>query len=565
MKLRPIIALVLQLTACGEVTSGQPEQEVVSSQSKFLTASNPVTGQYIVVFTEGTVEPLQVQTVSEALLSRFGGELKEVYQFALQGFSARMTAEQAQALSRDAAVKYVQEDNQSAISFTEMAASWGLDRLDQRTLPLSETYSYDPVSGANVHVYVMDTGVRTSHSEFTGRIGNGANFVADGNDSAEDCHGHGTHIAATIAGTRFGIAKHAIIHPIRAQDCQGGGPDSMVIKAVDWIYSNHISPAVVNVSLYTATLPALEDAIRASIAHGITYVFAAANDSFDACQRTPARVSEGITVGATTKLDRMASFSNFGSCVDVFAPGEGIVAAGIANDSAVKTMSGTSMAAPHVSGAAALFLGRNLTASPATVAAAIKANSTPGLIAGLGLNSPNLLLRLAPLPAPVCTVDITQTASGADPAFTVKWTGPNSNSCSYDFDGVKAGDIPCNGTAVLKQQPLGNHLLTLLPPNYEGSGECATTFRVRPACSVSISPASGSISAGTQFTATWTSQGNFCAYAKDDQNAGSIGCNGSATIAASSYGVGKHSYTLVTSAEFGYPSVCDSNEIVVTH
>lgn len=554
----------IQLVACSDGSPGSGvNDEVVTSQSKFLKSSHPVSGQYIVVLAS-TVSSADVKATSESLTRRFGGQVIDVYEHALKGFSVRMTEATAQALAKDPSVKYIQEDSHSAITVTQANSAWGLDRIDQQTQPLNTTYSYIPQAGAGVHVYVMDTGVRTTHSEFAGRIGNGANFVADGNDTVEDCHGHGTHVAATIAGTTYGVAKKAIIHPLRAQDCKGGGPDSMVIKAVDWVYKNHQKPAVVNMSLYTATLPALEDAIRASIANGITYVIAAGNEGIDACTKTPARVTEAITVGATTFSDYKASFSNDGPCLDLFAPGDGIRSAGIESDIDSAVLSGTSMAAPHVSGVAALILSQNSSATPADVQKVLTESATKGVVTVFNNPSPNLLLRAPTLPPPACTVAISQTEAGADPAFTVEWNGPASDACTYEFDGVNMGPVACSGTAVLKQQPLGVHGLTLLPPNYNGTGECSVSYRVRPSCLIELSSTSGSIAANTPITVTWKSTGNFCSYTQDGKNRGPIACSGTATLEARTFTQGTHTLGLFTAAEFGYYSQCTSPAFTIT-
>lgn len=551
-----------QLLACSEEIEENPSRGKVTVQSKFLRAAEPVNEQYIVVLNANTAGQA-ARTLAESLVSKYGGELGIVYEHALVGFSVKMNEAQALALAGDAAVQYIQEDNQTSIAVTQTNPVWGLDRIDSKDKERNYAYSYIPEAGAGVHVYVMDTGVRTTHSEFLGRMGNGANFVADGNSTYEDCHGHGTHVAATIAGTTYGAAKKAIIHPLRAQDCKGGGPDSMVLAAIDWVFANHQKPAVVNMSLYTANLPAIEAAIRASIANGIVYVYSAGNDSGDACVKTPSRVAEGITVGATDSSDTKAGFSNDGSCVDIFAPGVGIVSAGHRSDTDVATMSGTSMSTPYVSGVVALMLSQNPTATPAQIQQTLINNASVGFIKAFSRPTPNRLLRTPALPTPDCTVSVTQTASGAEPAYTLTWTGPASDSCTYSVGNVPAGQVSCNGSAVLTGQVPGIQSYTLMPPNYAGTGECSVAYRVLPACEVTISPSTGSVSANTVFTVTWKSDGAFCGYSKNGRSLGAVACSGSTTTTAAFFGAGSHTLGLRSAAEFGFNSFCDSNEITV--
>lgn len=270
--------------------------------------------------------------------------------------------------------------------------SWGLDRIDQRTLPLDGDYNYGSTA-SRVTVYVVDSGIRRTHRDFGGRVSTGPDFMSPGG-SADDCYGHGTHVAATIGGTSYGVAKGVRLVPLRVFDCNGHGPDDRLVTAVDWITAHASRPAVVNMSLRADAYPdpALDSAIRRSIAAGITYVVAAGNDQRDACGVSPADVDEAITVGAVDSSDMRAAESNYGRCVDLFAPGVQIPSAGIGDDSSIVSMSGTSMATAHVSGVAALYLQRNPDASPAEVEKVLIDGATKGVVSNAGPGSPNALV-----------------------------------------------------------------------------------------------------------------------------------------------------------------------------
>lgn len=270
--------------------------------------------------------------------------------------------------------------------------SWGLDRIDQRTLPLDGDYDYGSIASL-VTVYVVDSGIRKTHHDFGGRVTAGPDFISPGG-SADDCYGHGTHVAATIGGTYYGVAKGVRLVPLRVFDCTGYGPDDRLVTAVEWITAHAARPAVVNMSLRADAYPdpALDSAIRRSIAAGITYVVAAGNDHKDACGVAPADVGEAITVGSVDGSDTRAAESNYGRCVDLFAPGVEIPSAGIGDDSSIVSMSGTSMATAHVSGIAALYLQRNPKASPAEVEKVLLDRATRGVVSDAGPGSPNALV-----------------------------------------------------------------------------------------------------------------------------------------------------------------------------
>ncbi|MFD1366300.1 S8 family serine peptidase [Actinoplanes sichuanensis] len=321
---------------------------------------------------------------------------------ALPGFTADLTPARAAELRRDPAVAAVEPVRRVQISDTQTDAPWGLDRTDQRALPLDGSYTWTG-GGEGVTAYVVDTGVLPTHSDFGGRASAPVSTVDDP-FGVTDCHGHGTHVAGTLAGTTYGVAKRATIVGVRVLDCQGTGTDEEVIAGLDWVIANHTTgPAVVNLSLGGDPSPALEQAVNATIADGIVVVAAAGNDGADACGHSPARVPAAVTVGATDDDDSLAWFSNRGPCVDLLAPGDGVLSAATWSSTASTTMSGTSMATPHVAGAAALMLGREPQLTPAVVAARLTSSATPDKITGVPGSTPNLLLATLTTPLPLAT------------------------------------------------------------------------------------------------------------------------------------------------------------------
>ncbi|MBU8895114.1 S8 family peptidase [Corallococcus sp. H22C18031201] len=359
-----------------------------ATREKFITVARKVPGEYVVVLAE-PARGLSAQEVSASvaqLSARHGGTPFQVYASALRGFASRMTEAQARAMAAAPEVALVQENGVLRLEETQTGATWGIDRMDQRDLPLDQHYLYRR-SGRGVHVYLLDTGIRPTHREFGGRAD--APF-----DSAEvggkgiDCHGHGTHVAATVGGRVYGMAKDAQLHAVRVLGCTGGGTTAGVVAGVDWVAAHHQSPAVANMSLGGPVDAVLDEAVRRAVRSGVTFVVAAGNESEDACLHSPARVDEVLSVGATNVGDARASFSNYGQCVDLFAPGEGIVSAWMTDDSATQVLSGTSMASPHVTGAVALYLEANPTASPEAVARALVDNATPDKVSHAGRCSP---------------------------------------------------------------------------------------------------------------------------------------------------------------------------------
>lgn len=351
-------------------------------------AEGAIPDSYIVVL-KPSASP--VRTLVSQLTARLGGVVDRTYSAALRGYSAKMTETQARRLAADPAVAYVEQNRTFHITDTEPnPPSWGLDRVDQHSLPLNDSYTYS-TTASNVHAYVIDTGINLSHNDFGGRATTGYDFV-DNDDDATDCHGHGTHVAGTIGGSAYGLAKDVRLVAVRVLDCRGSGSYDQVIAGIDWVTANAVKPAVANMSLGGAADSAVDAAVSNSIASGVTYAIAAGNSHTNACRESPARVPEAITVGATADDDRRASYSDYGSCVDIFAPGTGITSDWIGNDTATDTISGTSMASPHVAGAAALYLAQNPSATPEQVRDALVSAGTPDVVGNAGNGSPNVLL-----------------------------------------------------------------------------------------------------------------------------------------------------------------------------
>ena len=330
-----------------------------------------------------------------ALAGKHSARVAATYSHALRGFAGTMTAAQARRMAADPAVAYVQPDVVHRASETQAnPPSYGLDRIDQRNRPLDNSYTYARTA-ADVRAYIIDTGIRTTHTDFGGRAVSGFDAVDGG--AADDCNGHGTHVAGTVGGAAHGVAKSVQLVAVRVLNCQGSGTTAQVIAGIDWVTANAAKPAVANMSLGGGADTALDNAVRNSIGSGVSYAIAAGNGllgliALDACTQSPARVAEALTVSATDSTDRKASWANRGTCVDLFAPGIGITSAWATGDAATNTISGTSMAAPHVAGAAALYLSANPAATPAQVGSAIVGAATTGVVTSPGTGSPNRLL-----------------------------------------------------------------------------------------------------------------------------------------------------------------------------
>jgi subtilisin family serine protease len=321
-----------------------------------------------------------------------------VYTAAVNGFAGTLNAGQLNALRHNPNVAYIEQDAPMQASTTQTGATWGLDRIDQASLPLSTTFSYNN-TGLGVNAYIIDTGIRLTHSQFVGRVSTGYDAVTAGGN-ANDCNGHGTHVAGTVGGTTHGVAKGANLIAVRVLDCAGSGTTAGVIAGVDWVANNHVKPAVGNMSLGGGASTTLDNAVANAISQGVTMAVAAGNGNMggkaqNACNYSPARVASALTVSATSSTDAKASYANYGTCVDIFAPGNSITSAWYTSDIATSTISGTSMASPHVAGVVALYLQSNPTASTSAVANAITSGATLNKVTNAGTGSPNRLLFTA--------------------------------------------------------------------------------------------------------------------------------------------------------------------------
>ncbi len=358
--------------------------------------ANAIPNSYIVVYKDSAVSAQNVGSVTDRLAAKHDAKVNYRYTAALRGFAGAMSDSAARKLAADPSVAFVQQNGIVSLAATQTPTpSWGLDRIDQADLPLNNSYTYPDSAGQGVTAYIIDTGIRTTHADFGGRAVWGTNTTGDGNNT--DCNGHGTHVASTTGGVAYGVAKRVNLVAVKVLNCAGSGSFAGVAQGIDYVTAQHAAgaPAVANMSLGAqGSDAATETAVRNSIADGVTYSLASGNSNSDACNFTPARVAEAITVNASTNTDARASFSNFGTCTDIFAPGQNITAAWNTSDSATNTISGTSMAAPHVAGGAALILGATPSATPAAVWSAMSAASTPNKITSPGTGSPNRLLRV---------------------------------------------------------------------------------------------------------------------------------------------------------------------------
>ncbi|MFE2554928.1 S8 family peptidase [Streptomyces sp. NPDC059352] len=359
-------------------------------------SADAVPGSYIVTLKQGAGFKA-ASAKGRNLIAGYGGTVRKTFGSALNGYTATLGEAAARRLAADPAVASVEQNQVYRADATQTNAPWGLDRIDQANLPLSGTYTYPDTAGGGVTAYVIDTGVRISHSQLAGRAVNGYDAV-DGDSVAQDGNGHGTHVATTIAGSTYGVAKAAKIVAVRVLDNNGSGTTAGVIAGIDWVTSNHAAgaPAVANLSLGGGASTALDNAVKNSIADGVTYAVAAGNSGVNAASTSPARVAAAITVGATSNTDAKAAWSNYGSVLDLFAPGVSITAGWHTSDTATNTISGTSMATPHVAGAAAVYLAGHASATPAQVATALVNAATPNKVTSPGSGSPNRLLRLVP-------------------------------------------------------------------------------------------------------------------------------------------------------------------------
>jgi subtilisin family serine protease len=438
--------------------------------------------EYIVVF-DGDVD--DVEGRARSLVNGHGGTLHYTYTTALRGFSAHMTAQAAEAIADLKGVAFVEQNQVAEATDVQTNATWGLDRVDQAALPLDGNYSYTE-TGADVNVYIIDTGIRRTHTQFGGRVVPAFNGVGD-KYGPDGCHWHGTHVAGTIGGSLVGVAKSARLYSVRVLDCNSGGSVGGVIAGVDWVASHRTLPAIANMSLITGFSQSLNAAIENAIGAGVTFVVAAGNSNDVACNYSPASVKSAITVAASTDLDVEASFSNYGTCVDLFAPGTQVYSALNANDYAMGISSGTSMAAPHVTGIAALLLQRNPWATPAQIQETVVASATQGRLSGVVQGTPNLLARSVdePLPAigepataaPVASFSVSCPSSKSKCAFDASSSSDDNGVVAYQYDfgdGI-VGERTTDPRALHNYQWKMNYTIRLTV--WDAKGLYSTTWR----------------------------------------------------------------------------------------
>ena len=416
-----------QLGPVDQVLRPQPAQPPASRPAESLLnrdrgsirrVDDAIDGRYIVALDEPNGRSLtSIARIASTLTRLYGGRADYIYNTAFVGFAAKMSRLQAERLAADDRVRFVEQDSKVKLVASQRNPPWGLDRIDQAALPLNQ--GFDPgADGDGVHVYVIDTGIRRDHEDFGGRIGEGFSSIDEtgqptgnilsaildgltgndggeqGDDPTQDCNGHGTHVAGTVGGRQYGVAKGVMLHPVRVLGCDGSGSASGVIAGIDWVTKNHVHPAVANLSLGSGASRSVDEAVERAVRAKVVVVAAAGNEDQDACDVSPARVKEALTVGATDKNDARASFSNWGRCLDLFAPGKDIASAWFEGPRSTKTISGTSMAAPHVAGAAALILQAEPELKPEQVADKLLKATVKDKVSGEKSGSPDRLLQV---------------------------------------------------------------------------------------------------------------------------------------------------------------------------
>lgn len=433
-----LLASALTLAACaGDAPTAVRPTDPSGQTPTFARGSRPqidLRDRYIVVLKEDVADP---DAVTNELVRDNGiGHVHARWHAALNGFSATIPAHALDGIRNNPNVAFVEADGIVTIDGTQAnPPSWGLDRVDERSLPLDVTYNY-PNEGSDVTVYIIDSGIRMDHAQYAGRAVSGYDFI-DNDGDATDCHGHGTHVAGTVGGTTVGVAKSVSLVGVRVLDCSGSGTYTQVISGIDWVTANHSGPSVANMSLGGGYSASVNLAVENSITSGVVYTVAAGNNGQLACNYSPASAGSAITVGASDNTDTKASFSNYGSCVDVFAPGVGITSSTRTSTTSYASWSGTSMAAPHVAGVAALYLYDHPTSTPAQVTAAILGDATANVLASIGTGSPNLLLHNfwpdETGPTPAAPTNLTATAS-SNSAIMLQWIDNASNETGFEVE-----------------------------------------------------------------------------------------------------------------------------------
>jgi subtilisin family serine protease len=426
-----------------------------AKDDKFRKSANKVPGRYIVVFDEAVVPRMkggqrsyQTEAESYQVAGDYAANIDHIYDSAINGFSAEMSETSARALSTDPRISYVEEDAVGTVTAEQSAAPWGLDRIDQRGLPLSTSFQY-AATGAGVHAYVIDSGIRITHQQFGGRAFNSVDVTNDG-QNGNDCNGHGTHVAGIVGSATYGVAKNVNLHSVRVVRCDGTAYISDVLAGVNWVTANHVAPAVANISLiFSGPSSTLDNAITSSITSGVTYTIAAGNFNQNACNFSPGRTPNALTVGSIDSNDARPGYSNQGPCLDLYAPGNGITSLSNGDDVSARVMSGTSMAAPHVAGVAALYLESHPSAQPAAVSQEIMNATTSGVVWNVDGISANKLLYSplgnapAPAPASVTIIKQVQTASGGTASSTA-FSYAASNLGSGNFSLIDNDNPPAD-------------------------------------------------------------------------------------------------------------------------
>lgn len=455
---------VLTLAACADAPTGTSEQPA-AAPPRFAASANPnAPVDVIVSFNDAETDPVGR---ARALAAQSNAEVRFTYQHSVKGFAARMPVQAAEALQRANGVRRVELDGVARMTGTVTARSWGQDRIDQRALPLNGSYTFTS-TGAGVRAYILDTGILPTHQEFSSRLLPG--FSAFGDNSTTDCQGHGTHVAGTVGGSTVGVAPQVSLVPVRVLDCTGYGSWSGIIAGIDWVASqkknNPGVPMVANMSIGGSVSVSVNDAVTRAISAGVVFAVSAGNSNVDACQQSPASTPSALTVGATTSTDARASYSNFGSCVDLFAPGSSIYSAAFGGSSAYTTMSGTSMASPHVAGVAALILSAYPSYAPNQVRASMVEGATANVVTSAGTGSPNLLLSnlvgatSAPPPSDTTTVTPPPPPPPATIVLSVgRQVSKNSNTARLSWSGATTSNVEIfrNGIRVLTTANDGSH------------------------------------------------------------------------------------------------------------
>jgi subtilisin family serine protease len=467
--------LCLCLVVAAAITSAITFPAGSSGQkNKFRRALEPVPNSYIVVLNDDIVgrdatEPI-VEAQARYLSVAYSGEVKHIYSSAIRGFSVRMTEADAERMSNEPSVLYVEEDSRVYPATTQANAPWGLDRMDQRSLPMDTNFSYQSTAG-NVHAYVIDSGINYTHQEFGGRAVPGFDAIGDGRNG-NDCFGHGTHVAGIIGGATYGVAKNVRLHSVRVLPCDGMGQTSDLVYGIDWVKNNRVNPAVANISIILGgDSSVLDTALTNAINSGVTFVVAAGNWNRDACLYSPARVPSAITVGASGDGDQRAPFSNFGPCVDVHAPGYNIPSAYIGSNTAVAVQHGTSMAAPAVAGSAALYLSSNPSSTPAQVANRVTTDATANILTGVDATTPNRLLyswlgTSAPQPTPTPTPDPSPTpVSPGRVTIKKRVQNPNGGPASTQVFPYAATNLQPTSFALTDTQQVDDPNITNFGPS----------------------------------------------------------------------------------------------------